>query len=236
MGHFRVVIVFVVVAMMNWLGAAQVFAGQASPAKQRAKSRDYAIFSSREEILTKAKEEAKLNLLINMEVATLKAAADGFMRKYPFIQVRAKDIDGTEAAQRNLLEIKSGQAHEWDIIYAARDLYSEYLPYLWRVDLFGMAQRGTLQIPVPMIDPKNRNVAAFYTRFIAAAYNKSLVPPAQVPRTWGRFPEAGIQGQKIRSGCNPARDCVAGSSVGLGQDNCLCPQACRSRADLGSWH
>jgi iron(III) transport system substrate-binding protein len=198
MGFFSFIIA---VIMLGWFSAAGVFAGQAtsalSNARQQAEAKGYVFFSRHEEVLAKAKQEAKLNLLINMEVATLKAAADGFMRKYPFIQVHAKEIDGTEMAQRNLLEIKSGQAKEWDVIYATRDLYSEYLPYLWHVDLFGMAEHGTLQIPVPMVDPKNRNVAAFYTRFIAAAYNKNRVPPDQVPRTWEDFLKPEFKGKKF---------------------------------------
>ena len=187
--------------IFDWLGAGGVFAGQAvsavSTARQQAESKGYAFYSSGAEILDKARQEGKLNLLINMEVATLKAAADGFMRKYPFIQVRAKDLDGTEMAQRNLLEIKSGQANEWDVIYATRDLYSEYLPYLWRVDVFGMSEHGILQIPPPIIDPINRNVAAFYTRFIAAAYNKNLLPEELVPRTWEDFLKPQFKGKKF---------------------------------------
>ncbi len=194
---------FIIIAaiIMGWFNAGSVFAGQAaaalSNAKQHAEAKGYVFFSGREEVLAKAKQEAKLNLLINMEVATLKAAADGFIRKYPFIQVQAKEIDGTEMAQRNLLEIKSGQAMEWDVIYATRDLYSEYLPYLWRVDLFGMAELGVLQIPAPMIDSKNRNVAAFYTRFIAAAYNKNRVPAEHVPKVWEDFLKPEFKGKKF---------------------------------------
>jgi ABC-type Fe3+ transport system substrate-binding protein len=187
--------------LLGWLSAGGVVAGQAAPAlsnaKQQAETKGYVFFTSRDEIVAKAKQEAKVRLLINMEVATLRAAADGFMRKYPFIKVRAKEIDGTEMAQRNLLEIKSGQAKEWDVIYATRDLYSEYLPYLWRVDLFGMAEHGTLQIPPPMIDPMNRNVAAFYTRFIAAAYNKNLVSSNQVPKAWEDFLKPEFKGKKF---------------------------------------
>lgn len=198
MGFLSIVITVVV---LGWLNAEGVFAGQAasalSNAKQQAEAKGYAFFTSRDEIAAKAKQEGKLRLLINMEAATLKAAMDGFMQKYPFIQVQGKEIDGTEMAQRNLLEIKSGQAKEWDVIYATRDLYSEYLPYLWRVDLFGMAEHGALQIPPAMIDPKNRNVAAFYTRFIAAAYNKNLVPPDQVPKAWEDFLRPEFKGRKF---------------------------------------
>jgi hypothetical protein len=45
-----------------------------------------------------------------------------------------------------------------------------------------MAEQGVLQIPTPMIDPQNRNIAAFYSRLIVSAYNKNLVPPEQVPK------------------------------------------------------
>lgn len=198
MGFLTIIVTSIVLA---WLSAGAVFAGQAAStlanAKQQAEAKGYAFFTNRDEIVAKAKQEGKLRFLVNMEVATIRGATDGFMKKYPFIQVYGKEIDGTEMAQRNLLEIKSGQAKEWDIIYATRDLYSEYLPYVWRVDLFGMAEQGVLQIPPAMIDPKNRNVAAFFTRFIASAYNKTLVPSDQVPKAWEDFLKPEFKGKKF---------------------------------------
>ncbi len=186
--------------------ASFIFAGQASPAPTKSKQADakaYVSFGSHSEIVEKAKKEGKLRILVNMDPATLKAAGKAFNQKYPFINLHSQEITGTDMAQRNVLEIKSGQAREWDIIYPSRDLYSEYLPYLWKVDLLGMAERGVLQIPAPMIDPKNRNIVAPYTRLIVSAYNKTLVSPEQLPKSWEDFLKPEFKGRKFALDIGP---------------------------------
>src|SRR5688500_12776147 len=185
--------------------ASFIFAGQASPPakSKQADAKGYVSFGNHSEIVEKAKKEGKLRILVNMDPATLKAAGKAFNQKYPFINLHAQEITGTDMAQRNVLEIKSGQARDWDIIYPSRDLYSEYLPYLWKVDLFGMAERGILQIPAAMIDPKNRNVVAPYTRRIVSAYNKTLVSPEQLPRSWEDFLKPEFKGRKFAVDIGP---------------------------------
>lgn len=182
----------IVIALSLMLGcssAAGVFAGEAGPApsktKQEGDAKGMVYFDNRDEIVAKAKKEGKLRLLVNMDPPTLKAATKVFTQKYPFIDIYAQEITGSAMIQRNVLEIKSGQAaREWDVAYTSRDFYSEYLPHLWKVDLLRMAEQGVLQIPTPMIDPKNRNIAAFYSRLIVNAYNKTLLPSDQVPKAW----------------------------------------------------
>lgn len=170
-------------------------------AKREAESKKYVFFSSHDEIVAQAKKEGKLRILVNMEVATLKAAAKAFNRKYPFINLQSQEITGVDQVQRNILEIKSGRATEYDIVFPVTDFYSEYLPYLWKVDLFGMAQHGILQIPTPMIDPKNRNIAAFYTRLQVTAYNKNLVNP--VPKFWEDILKPEFKGKKFAADIRP---------------------------------
>ncbi|HWP60142.1 MAG TPA: extracellular solute-binding protein [Candidatus Acidoferrales bacterium] len=181
--------------------AFRAFAGEAHSvllkAKQAADARGYAFFASRDEIVARAKKEGKLRISVNMEVATLKAASKAFAQKYPFIDLYAQEITGVDMVQRSVLEIKSGQAKDWDVIYASRDLYSEFLPYLWKVDLLGMAEHGVLQIPPPMIDPKNRNIGAFYTRLVGHAYNNGLLSRAQVPKTWEDYLKPEFKGRKF---------------------------------------
>ena len=192
--------------ILGW-DVALIFAGQAKPsptiAKQTAGAKGYVFYSDHDEIVEKAKKEGKLRILVNMDPATLKAAGKAFNQKYPFINLHAQEITGTDMAQRNVLEIKSGQARDWDVIYPSRDLYSEYLPYLWKVDLLGMAERGVLQIPAPMIDPKNRNIVAPYTRLIVSAYNKNLVTPEQLPKSWEDFLKPGLKGRKFAVDIGP---------------------------------
>jgi iron(III) transport system substrate-binding protein len=180
------------------------YAGEA-PAKPKAahSPKGYVTFSDHNELVDKAKKEGKLRVLANMDPATLKAAAKAFNQRYPFINLHSQEITGTDMVQRNVLEIKSGRAVEWDIIYPSRDLYSEYLPYLWKIDLLGMAERGVVQIPAPMIDPHNRNIVAPYTRIIASAYNKSSLSAEQLPKSWEDFLKPEFKGRKFAVDIGP---------------------------------
>ena len=194
--------------VLGCLSVSSVFAREASPAasktKQEGEAKGMVSFSGRDEIIAKAKKEGKLRLLVNMDVPTLKAATKVFTQKYPFIDVQAREITGSAMIQRNVLEIKSGQAvRDWDVVYPSRDFYSEYLPYLWKVDLLRMAEQGVLQISTPMIDPQNRNIAAFYSRLIVSAYNKNLVSAEQVPKAWEDFVKPEFKGKKFAMDIGP---------------------------------
>jgi ABC-type Fe3+ transport system substrate-binding protein len=180
-------------------------AAEPAPAKGKAAAplRGYESIANHGELVEKAKKEGKLRILVNMDPATLKAAAKAFNQRYPFINLYAQEITGTDMAQRNVLEIKSGQAREWDIIYPSRDLYSEYLPYLWKIDLLQMAERGVLQIPAAMIDPKNHNIVAPYTRIIALAYNKDSLGAERLPKSWEDFLKPEFKGKKFAVDIGP---------------------------------
>jgi hypothetical protein len=220
------------------LSVSSVFAGEAGPAASKAKQegepRGWYRLVVVDEIIAKAKKEGKLRLLVNMDVPTLKAAAKVFTQKYPFIDVHAREITGSAMIQRKRFGDKSGQAtREWDVAYTSRDFYSEYLPYLWKVDLLRMAEQGVLQIPTPMIDPQNRNIAAFYSRLIVSAYNKNLVPADQVPKAWEDFVKLN-SGQKVCCGHRSKMACLHGTGVGSGKDSRLCAQTGGAATHLGS--
>jgi iron(III) transport system substrate-binding protein len=100
--------------------------------------------------------------------------------------------------------VKSGVASkEWDIVSTSSDHVSEYVPHLWKVDLQGMAENGILQIPHEMIDPTQRNIAAFHSRFQVLAYNKNLIPPAQAPKVWEDLLKPEFKGRKFSLDIRP---------------------------------
>jgi iron(III) transport system substrate-binding protein len=183
------------------IGAAEV--PLPTKAKPPAPTKGYVSFSNHKDLEEKAKKEGKLRILVNMDPATLKVAGKAFNQRYPFISLHPQEITGTDMAQRNVLEIKSGRAQEWDIIYPSRDLYSEYLPYLWKIDLLHMAERGIVQIPAAMIDPKNRNIIAPYTRIIASAFNKDSLSAEQLPKSWEDFLKPEFKGRKFAVDIGP---------------------------------
>ncbi len=208
------------------LGSAgpQVFAAAANPAllkaKQDAEAKGYLFFSSRDEIISRAKKEAKLRALTGAGLeASLPPTTDAFKKKYPFVDLQAQYVGGTEASQRFLLEVKAGTAKDWDIARAATDAYGEWLPHLLKIDILGMAEHGVLDIPLQMIDPKHRNVVALASRFSVVVYNKQLVPPGQIPKTWEDMLKPEHRGRKFAADIHPTE--VAGLVPGWGLEKTL---------------
>src|SRR5262245_23779547 len=189
-------------------------------AKQEAEAKGYAFYTSREEIINRAKQEARVRALTGAGMEnSLTPTTEAFKKKYPFIDAQAKEVGGTDGSQRFLLELKAGAARDWDLARAATDAYSEWLPHVWKVDILGMAEQGILDIPVQMIDPKNRNVVALASRFSVVVYNKNLVPPAQVPKTWEDMLKPEYKGKKFAADIHPTE--VAGLVPGWGLEKAL---------------
>ena len=170
-------------------------------AKVAAASEGFIVESSRDRILDGAKKEGKLRVLIGLD--STQKLVQAFSKKYPFLEVEGQLTTGTEAAQRFVLELKSGMARDWDIVDVTTDMYGEYLPYLKRFDLVSMANQKVLQIPVGMIDPKNRNIVGMTSSVSVVAYNKSQVPAHQVPDRWEDFLKPQFRGKKFAVDIRP---------------------------------
>jgi len=153
-------------------------------AKQEAQVRGKVFITTHEEIVSKAKAEGKLRVMTGL-LGSVKTTTEAFKKKYPFIDLqRIETIRSADNAQQAFLEMKAGTGKDWDIARTYTDQYNEYLPHLWKIDLLGMAEQGVIEVPPKMIDPTNRNVIALLSRFQITAYNKNLVPPNRVPKTW----------------------------------------------------
>jgi ABC-type glycerol-3-phosphate transport system substrate-binding protein len=171
-------------------------AAAATKAKHEAETQGYAFELSHNDIVSKAKREGRLRVMSSLEGDMLKPVAEAFRKKYPFIELRAEEIGGTDTYQRMILEMKAGVARGWDINFIAGDFYDEYLPHQRRFDILGMAQQGILQIPVGMIDPVNRNIVAYTTNTMVVTYNKNLLSDEKVPTQWEEFLQPEFQGQE----------------------------------------
>ncbi|MGH7844523.1 MAG: ABC transporter substrate-binding protein [Candidatus Binatia bacterium] len=178
-----------------------VHAASATPAllkaKQDAEAKGFIFETSRAEIIAKAKKEGKLRVLSSLEAETLKPMAEAFKKKYPFIDIRAEEIAGTDTYQRMILEMKAGTGTGWDVNYLTTDFYDDYLPHQKKFDVLGMARQGVLRIPVGMIDPVNRNVVSYTTRTQVVAYNKKLISEEKVPSGWEDFLKPEFKGRKF---------------------------------------
>jgi iron(III) transport system substrate-binding protein len=185
-------------------------------AKQEAESKGFVFFPNHDEIVSRAKKEGQLRVIYGLfESSTQKTTTEAFKKKYPFIDLHVEAIRGTDAGQRSLLQIKSGAAQSWDIVRTYTDFYSEYLPFLWKIDLLGMAEQGVLAIPPKIIDPRQRNTIAILSRFSVIAYNKNLVPPNQVPKTWEDILRPEFKGRKFAVDIRPQELAALVPSWGL---------------------
>jgi len=185
----------------------EAFAAAASPdllkAKQEAEAKGYTFITNHDEIVAKAKKEGKVRFVASMDPDNIKANTAAFRKKYPFIDIDGEETSGPDSAQRLLLEVQSGRAKEWDITWISPQFYTELTPYLWKVDLLGMATHGVLQIPPPMIDAKYGNVVAFDTNFQVTAYNAKLLPANLVPKTWEDLLRPELKGRKFAIDIQP---------------------------------
>jgi iron(III) transport system substrate-binding protein len=166
-------------------------------AKKEAEGKGYIFLSNRNEIIARAKKEGSLRLISSMERETAKAAVTSFTKKYPFISFSIGERTGADSAQRLLLEVKSGRPTEWDLVQLSPEFTNEYNPYLAKFDILGMSEQGVLQIPIPMIDGIRRNIVGFSSRFPVISYGKSLVSPAQVPKSWEDLLKPEFKGKKF---------------------------------------
>ena len=182
---------FMVVALLSaaWLAASIAYSVAATrdpvQAKQAAEAKGYIFETSHDEIVAKAKKEGRVRVLTTQR--NLKPLAEAFKKKYPFIDLRIEEVQGTDTHQRMVLEMKSGAAKGWDTNYVAADLYDDYIPHQKKFDILGMAQHGILSIPPEMVDPANRNIIAYTSNTQVVAYNKKLIAQDKVPTVWDDF-------------------------------------------------
>ena len=191
----------VMLFIYGWTGESRALAAAPSPnlakQKQEAESKGFIFLTSKDEIVAKAKEEAKLEALTFLEGAGKRAMIDAFRKKYPFVQVVAEEIGGTDEYQRFILEMKAGRAKRWDTVHISNQVYAEYPPFLKKFDILGMAEQGVLNIPAKIVDPNNRNIVAKGSQVAVAAYNKKLIAADKVPTTWEGFLKPEFKGRKF---------------------------------------
>src|SRR5262245_8265463 len=185
----RLTVLFVLIGALN--DSSALFAAAASlalnKAQQEAESKGYLFITSHEEIISKAKQEGKVSVIVSLLDEILRPVTAGFRKKYPFIDAQVQGIRGTEIYLRMIQEMKARLTKGQDVNDLAYDYYNEYPPYQKKFDIFGMAEHKVLQIPGPMVDPNNRNIVAIGSGIQVVVYNKNLIPTEKVPDTWEGF-------------------------------------------------
>jgi iron(III) transport system substrate-binding protein len=190
-------------------------------AKQEAEASGRLFFTTHEEIVAMAKKEGKLRVVTGLEPQNFKPLIDGFKEKFPFISdVQVDEIHGsTEAYQRFLMEIRSGQAKQWDITFTHLDFVADYIPHLKKHDIMGMAKHGVLNIDPRMIHPVERNIVSFTSVLTVVPYNRKLIADDKVPASWEDFLKPEFKGKKFVLDIRPLQ--VAGLVPAWGLERTL---------------
>jgi iron(III) transport system substrate-binding protein len=172
-------------------------------AKQEAEARGYLFIDSHEKIVAGAKKEGKMRALSGLDSETIKAMLSAFRKKYPFLDVRVEEIEGTDAYQRFILQMQAGSAKGWDATFIPIDFYKDYQLFQKKVDLLAMVRGGVLQIHPEMIHPVDRNVIGSSSILQVVAYNRKLLPDARVPDSWEDFLKPEFKGKKFLADIRP---------------------------------
>ena len=185
-------------------------------AKKEAEAKGYIFFATHDEIVAAARKEGKLVVRTELEPRNFEPLINGFKQKYPFItDVRLEDIPNTEAHQRSLLEIRSGQAKGLDITPLALDFATEYPPHLMKHDVAGMAKHGVLKIHLGMIHPGERNIVSVTGAITVVPYNRKLISEDKVPNKWDDFLKPEFKGKKFVLDIRPIREASLVPAWGL---------------------
>jgi iron(III) transport system substrate-binding protein len=169
-----------------------------SEARKDAQAKGYEFFASHDEVVALAQKEGRLRVNSGLETRAFKPLIDAFKQKYPFmVDVHVDEIAGREAYQRFLLEVKAGQAKEWDLTHIPIDFAQDYIPQLKKHDIVGMAKAGVLKIDPRMIHPIERNVVSVTSSITVVSYNKDLISEAVVPSKWEDFLKPEFKGRKF---------------------------------------
>ncbi|MBI2986950.1 MAG: extracellular solute-binding protein [Deltaproteobacteria bacterium] len=187
-------LLFLMLATMQAVAASPILL----KAKKEAEAKGYIFFTAHDEIVAMAKKEGKLKVGSDLEPTNFKPLIDAFKQKYPFFtDVHIEEVQDISAHQRLLLEIKSGQAKGWDIVYIIIDLAKEYRPYIVKHDILGMARHGVLEIDPRMIHPVDRNMVSVTSSIRVVPYNRKLISEDKVPAKWEDFLKPEFKGKKF---------------------------------------
>jgi iron(III) transport system substrate-binding protein len=180
--------------------ASTAFAASAPAAlqksRQEAEAKGFVFLSSHDEIVNLAKQEGRVDGIVSLDPETFGPLTKGFKDRYPFLDLRLREVTGTEATQRFLLEVQSGTA-QVDFTYISEDFYKGFITRGKKFDILGMAEQGILSLPVKMIDPLSRKAISAATIIATIAFNKCLLEAGKLPDRWEDFLRPDLKGKKF---------------------------------------
>jgi iron(III) transport system substrate-binding protein len=168
-------------------------------------------------LVAAAKKEGSVNVSTSFTEDSIPAVKAGFEKKYPFIKATINEQTGDDD-KRILLEIQSDQS-DIDVLHLSAESYTDYLPYVEKVNLLKMVDKGTLTIAKEMINPKQPGTMAAGSGIGAFSYNPKLLAADKVPTSYEDFLKPEFKGKKFLIDIEPAN--LASLGAAWGEDKLL---------------
>jgi len=147
---------------------------------------------SEPKVVEAAKKEREVVWYTTTNLETSKVVVDQFQKKFPFVNVILYRTTVGPLTNRILIEARAGK-YDWDVLSGGGEMFTPIM------------ERGLIapyrSPESKMIDDDLMDKQGFWTAYTVAsfvlAYNKRLVRPQDVPKTYDALLDAKWKGQKI---------------------------------------
>ena len=143
-------------------------------------------------IIEAAKKEREVLWYTTTNLETSKVVVDQFQRKYPFINLNLYRSTVGPLINRVLIEARAGK-FDWDVVSGGGEMFT---PLMDRGMIAPYRSPESKMIDDDLMDKQSYWTAYTVGTFVLA-YNKRLVRPQDVPKTYDALLDAKWKGQKI---------------------------------------
>ncbi|MDQ1628208.1 MAG: iron(III) transport system substrate-binding protein [Actinomycetota bacterium] len=173
--------------------------------------------SSHADLVAAAKKEGRLNVSTSFTEDSIPLMKQGFEKKYPFIKLTINEQTGDDD-KRILLELQGGQS-EIDVLHLSAESYTDYLPYIEKLNLLKLVENGSLEIAKDMINPAEPGTMAAGSGIGGFSYNPKLLSADKVPTSYDDFLKPQFKNRKFLIDIEPAN--LASLGAAWGEDKLL---------------
>lgn len=156
----------------------------------------YLGYASHDDLVAAARAESGTFMAtFAFEQSTIDKVIKLFKAKYDFVDAVGQEVGDADA--RVLLEISAG-TNPNDVVHMEEELgLDSYYPHIYKMDFLGMAEKGVLDIPVKMINPKEPKVVSVGSALAGISYNSKVLPADLVPKSYGDLLNPKLKGSGL---------------------------------------
>jgi len=143
-------------------------------------------------IIEAAKKEREVVWYTTTNLETSKVVVDQFQKKFPFVNVILYRTTVGPLTNRILIEARAGK-YDWDVLSGGGEMFT---PIMERGLIAPYRSPQSKMIDDDLMD-KNGYWTAYTVATFVLAYNKRLVRPQDVPKTYDALLDARWKGQKL---------------------------------------